>query len=126
MSAFKLELKAIRKASGLTQKEVAEKAGVSLGTYRTWEQGTSGMSLENAYIISSVLGCTPNDLCDWYATHPRERPQPRERDPEHAMLVEAYDACTPARRRSVMQQARDAAFASKEFAERADDVAQGA
>ena len=123
---MELVLKQLRERRGFTQQQVADLLGVKVATYRTWEQGTVKLTLENAFKVSEIIGCTPNDLCDWYATHPRERPQPRERDPEHAMLVEAYDACTPARRRSVMQQARDAAFASKEFAERADDVAQGA
>ena len=123
---MELVLKQVRERRGFTQQQVADLLGVKVATYRTWEQGTVKLTLENAFKVSEIIGCTPNDLCDWYATHPRERPQPRERDPEHAMLVEAYDACTPARRRSVMQQARDAAFASKEFAERADDVAQGA
>lgn len=122
MSAFKLLLKPIRKASGMTQKEVAEKANVSLGTYRTWEQGTSGMSLEMACVVADVLGCTPNDLCDWYATHPRERPQPR--DPAHAELARCYDLCTPERRRSMMQQAQDAALASMERPERLDAAAE--
>lgn len=121
---MELVLKQVRERRGFTQQQVADLLGVKVATYRTWEQGTVKLTLENAFKVSEIIGCTPNDLCDWYATHPR--PQPRERDPEHAMLVEAYDACTPARRRSVMQQARDAAFASKEFAERADDVAQGA
>lgn len=116
MSAFKLVLKTIRKAIGMTQKEVAEKAGVSLGTYRTWEQGTSGMSLENAYIISGVLGCTPNDLCDWYATHPRERP--RRSDPERDELGDCYDACTPDQRAGLLMSARNAAAASRDFSER--------
>lgn len=124
MTAFKLALKSVRKATGMTQKEVAEKANVSLGTYRTWEQGTSGMSLENACIISDVLGCTPNDLCDWYATHPRERPQPTRLDPEHAELARCYDECTPERRRSMMQQAQDAALASMERPERLDAAAE--
>ena len=123
---MELVLKQVRERRGFTQQQVADLLGVKVATYRTWEQGTVKLTLENAFKVSEIIGCTPNDLCDWYATHPRERPQPRERDPEHAMLVEAYDACTPARRRSVMQQARDAAFASKEFAERTDDVAQGA
>lgn len=118
MSAFKLVLKTIRKASGMTQKEVAEKAGVSLGTYRTWEQGTSGMSLENACIISGVLGCTPNDLCDWYATHPRERPRQARLDPEREALLANYDRCTPERRDMLMQQAMDGAYISQERPER--------
>lgn len=118
MSAFKLALKSVRKATGMTQKEVAEKANVSLGTYRTWEQGTSGMSLENACIISDVLGCTPNDLCDWYATHPRARPEPQRLDPERAELLRCYDRCTPERRDMLMQQAMDGAYISQERPER--------
>ena len=124
---FNLTLKLWRKKAGYkSQAEAAKALGMKERRYASLEREEVALTLEEAYTISVALGCTPNDLCDWYATHPRERPQPRERDPEHAMLVEAYDACTPARRRSVMQQARDAAFASKEFAERADDVAQGA
>lgn len=90
MSTFKLMLKQIRKASGMTQKEVAEKANVSLGTYRTWEQGAAGMSLEMAFIVSGVLGCTPNDLCDWYATHPREESAPMPKC--GSRLMSAYAA----------------------------------
>lgn len=118
MSTFKLMLKQIRKASGMTQKEVAEKANVSLGTYRTWEQGAAGMSLEMAFIVSGVLGCTPNDLCDWYATHPRERP--RAQDPEHAELVGCYDRCTPERRERILMDAREKALLSREYSERPD------
>lgn len=116
MSAFKLKLKDIRKESGMTQREVAEKAGVSLGAYRTWEQETSGLSLENAYSISNALGCTPNDLCDWYATHPRERP--RRSDPERDELGDCYDACTPDQRAGLLMSARNAAAASRDFSER--------
>lgn len=116
MSAFKLKLKDIRKESGMTQREVAEKAGVSLGAYRTWEQETSGLSLENAYSIANVLGCTPNDLCDWYATHPRERP--RRSDPERDELGDCYDACTPDQRAGLLMSARNAAAASRDFSER--------
>lgn len=118
MSTFKLMLKQIRRTSGMTQKEVAEKANVSLGTYRTWEQGAAGMPLEMAFIVSGVLGCTPNDLCDWYATHPRENITQLV-DPEHAELVDCYDQCTEDRKDSLMRQARDAALLSKEFPERA-------
>ena len=116
MPAFKLKLKDIRKESGMTQREVAEKAGVSLGAYRTWEQETSGLSLENAYSISNVLGCTPNDLCDWYATHPRERP--RRSDPGRDELGDCYDACTPDQRAGLLMSARNAAAASRDFSER--------
>lgn len=63
--SYRLKLKEMRKESGLTQKEVAAKAGVKLSTYRTWEQGTSGISFEKAYALAIVLGCSVNDLCGW-------------------------------------------------------------
>ena len=126
MSAFKLKLKDIRKECGMTQREVAEKAGVSLGAYRTWEQETSGLSLENAYSIANVLGCTPNDLCDWYATHPRERPRQARLDPEREALLANYDQCTPERRERILMDAREKALLSQEYSERAADAAQDA
>ena len=126
MSAFELRLKKVRKETGMTQKEVAEKANVSLGTYRTWEQGTSGMSLEMAYIVADVLGCTPNDLCNWYATHPRERPRQTRLDPEREALLANYDRCTPERRERILTDAREKALLSHEYSERAADAAQGA
>ena len=123
---MELVLKQVRERCGYTQQQVADMLGVKVATYRTWEQGSVKLTLENAFKVSELIGCTPNDLCNWYETHPRQRPQPRERDPEHAMLVEAYDACTPERRRSVMIVAQDGASASKEFAERDTDVAEEA
>lgn len=122
MSAFKLKLKDIRKECGMTQREVAEKAGVSLGAYRTWEQETSGLSLENAYSIANVLGCTPNDLCDWYATHPRERPRQARLDPEREALLANYNRCTPERRERILMDAREKALLSREYSERPDAV----
>lgn len=119
---MELVLKQVRERCGYTQKQLADELGVKVATYRTWEQGSVKLTLENAYTISNVLGCTPNDLCDWYATHPRERPQPES--PEHAELLRCYDECTPERKRSMMQQAQDAALASVERSERASSVAE--
>ena len=48
------------------------------------------MSLEMAFIVSGVLGCTPNDLCDWYATHPREESTPAPQG--GSRLMSAYAA----------------------------------
>ena len=119
---MELVLKQVRERCGYTQKQLADELGVKVATYRTWEQGSVKLTLENAYNIANVLGCTPNDLCDWYATHPRERPRPV--NPAHGELARCYDACTPERRRSLMQQAEDAALASEERPER--DAVAGA
>lgn len=87
---MELVLKQVRERSGMTQQQVANAIGIKVATYRTWEQGSVKLTLENAYIISDVLGCTPNDLCDWYATHPREGDAPASQGERR--LVSAYGA----------------------------------
>lgn len=113
---MELVLKQVRECCGYTQQQLADELGIKVATYRTWEQGSVKLTLENAFIISNVLGCTPNDLCDWYATHPRERP--RRGDPERDELGDCYDACTPDQRAGLLMSARNAAAASRDFSER--------
>ena len=48
--------KALRKARGLTQEQLAEKAGVSLGSLRRFEQ-TGLVSFESLVALSFALGC---------------------------------------------------------------------
>lgn len=113
--SYRLKLKEMRKASGLTQKEVAERADVKLATYRTWEQGVSGISLEKAYALAMVLGCSVNDLCGW----PKGKNEGREfEDDSEAELLRCYRASTPDRQDRILDTARDAAGMSKEMAER--------
>lgn len=113
---FKLSLKACRKNAGYkSQSEAAKALGMKERRYASLEREEVALTLEDAYEISVVFGCTPNDLCDWYATHPCTRPQAQ--DPVHAELVGYYDQCTDDRKDSLMRQARDAAFMSREFSE---------
>lgn len=108
--SYRLKLKEMRKASGLTQKEVAEQADVKLATYRTWEQGVSGISLEKAYALAMVLGCSVNDLCGW----PKGKNEGREfEDDFEAELLRCYRASTPDRQDRILDTARDAAGMSK-------------
>lgn len=109
---MELVLKQVRERCGYTQKQLADELGVKVATYRTWEQGSVKLTLENAFNIANVLGCTPNDLCDWYATHPREA-APRM-PPDVSELVGCYRSCTSERRMSILNLARDAALASGE------------
>ena len=53
-------LLAQRKALGLTQAEVAERAGLSDRTYA--ERGSVNMRVETALRICRALGVTPNDV----------------------------------------------------------------
>jgi len=55
-------LKAIRDASGLKQKEAAERMGVNPSTYNSWETGARRFNIEDMLRICAFFGCTPNDL----------------------------------------------------------------
>ena len=51
-----------RKKRGLTQAEVAEKAGISDRTYADIERGTVNMRVETLLKICDVLSITPDDV----------------------------------------------------------------
>lgn len=59
------KLKEMREMRGLTQAEVADKAGVRLQTYSYYEQGFRDINQAAAitvYRISQALRCAPEDL----------------------------------------------------------------
>ena len=55
-------LYAVRKRLGLTQMEVAERAGLSLRTYADIERGTVNMRVETALQICEALHITPDEI----------------------------------------------------------------
>jgi len=68
--AFSDNLKAARKQAFMTQKELAEAAGVSWRAIQTWEAGRLPRSLDPVMKLSDVLGTTPQALlseADTYA-----------------------------------------------------------
>ena len=113
---MKLRLKNVRIEHGFTQREVADAIGIKLSTYRTWEQGSVKLTLENACIISQFLGCTPNDLCGWYEDHPRPVSDSTLEDEERE-IVGCYRKSTPQWKKNIAMTARAAAGESKEEAE---------
>lgn len=113
---YRLRLKELRQRTTLNQEDMAPLLGISLSTYRTWEQGVARITLENAVRICEILGCTPNDLCGWYDAHPREG-EPDQKTPEGELLA-CYRASTPERRERLLETARDSALLSGEDAER--------
>ena len=52
-------LRACRKASGLTMKEIAKRIGVSSTKYKNWEMGNSKPSSENVEKLQEVFGASP-------------------------------------------------------------------
>ena len=112
---YKLMLRELRDRSGLTQQQVAEAANVKLSTYRTWEQGVSeSVKMTDAYALCEVLGCTPNDLCNWYEDHPAEAPKGLS-DSESALLGN-YRLSPPESRSAIEQVARMGAAARNQEA----------
>lgn len=57
-----LQMKQIRKRSGLNQKDVAAAIGVPVRTYGSWERGERNINLEDACLIADVLRCTLDEL----------------------------------------------------------------
>jgi transcriptional regulator with XRE-family HTH domain len=55
-------LKRLREAKGLTQEALAERAGVSLGAVRQWEQSKRTPLLDAAARVADVLEVTLDEL----------------------------------------------------------------
>lgn len=74
--SYKNRLKELRKAAGLTQRDICDQTGIKLGTYRAWEQGVSQLRLDDALTLSKALSCDPNTLAGWYESHPKTKEKP--------------------------------------------------
>lgn len=55
-------IKKYRRLAGITQKELAEKSGLSIGTIQGYEQGKYTPKIENAEKISEILNCDITDI----------------------------------------------------------------
>lgn len=60
--SFGAMLSSARKASGLTQEEVAERVGVAQSTYSKWENGASEMQAVYIRPLAMALGLSVDDL----------------------------------------------------------------
>lgn len=87
------KLLSIRKRSGMTQAEVAEKAGLADRTYADIERGTSNMRVETLVRICEALQTTPDEI---FLAEPQNRVEEAE------SLEERLHACTPSQRRTAL------------------------
>ena len=58
------QLRALRRQRFLTQKELAEKVGVSYQTIQAWEAGKSQPRLRHIPKLADALGVAPTELMD--------------------------------------------------------------
>ena len=63
-----MNLREIRILAGLTQKELAERSGVSQTMISAVERGEAQITLIQAKMITNVLGCSLEDLIDCKST----------------------------------------------------------
>lgn len=84
----------IRKRMGLTQAEVAEKAGLSDRTYADIERGTVNMRIETILRICSALSITPDEILteSHYETHLSQEE-----------VFTRLNACTPKQRDTALR-----------------------
>lgn len=64
MKDFCKKLKDLRNETGLTQKQLAEKLGMSETGYASWEQGLSEPSIDNLRKLCLIHEISPNELLD--------------------------------------------------------------
>jgi transcriptional regulator with XRE-family HTH domain len=86
MSAFSDRLKKARKATGMTQAELAAKVGAYQTKYQNWESGHNEPDMDTIKRLSDSLGVS----LDWLLGHDETvKPYPSELDKEIFMLREA-------------------------------------
>ena len=56
------KIRNLRKAAGLSQKELAEKVGVDISAISLWENGKTYPTYTNILKLAEALGCKPGDL----------------------------------------------------------------
>jgi transcriptional regulator with XRE-family HTH domain len=75
---FAGKLKELREAAGLSQQQLADKAGISLGAVRHFEQGLRGPAWKNVLALAAALGVSCEDFTALPAATdkaPRGRPK---------------------------------------------------
>jgi transcriptional regulator with XRE-family HTH domain len=71
--AFGLRLRELRSAKGISQKALAEAAGVEQSQVSRWEKGESAPLVTSVAAIAKALGVTPGEL---FRTVRRRPPEP--------------------------------------------------
>jgi transcriptional regulator with XRE-family HTH domain len=82
---FKENLRQFREQAGLTQSEVANRAGIPFRSYQNWETGSREPRLQALPSLADALGVTVNDLLKPSAEEPGKgagRPRKGGRPPK--------------------------------------------
>lgn len=86
--AFKDTLAALRNRAGMSQVDLALKAGIRIDTLRRWEQGRNLPRIDDAYKLAQALGVDMDELIlgkDMEAAaggEPGQEPKPKAKGPK--------------------------------------------
>ena len=95
-------LKAARKKSGKTQKEVAEGIGIGQGTYKNYETGAREPNGETLVAIANYFGVTTDYLLGRPTAQPPEEPLDEFARKEQKVFMKKYLALTEEQRDKVL------------------------
>lgn len=97
-----LKMKQIRVGLGLGQKDVAEKLGMPVRRYGSYERGERTLSLEDAARIADVFDCSLDELAgrDWHQASDYA-------DPRQAELNRCWELLDPERQDRILADAHD-------------------
>lgn len=95
-------LKEARKAAGLNQRESAKELGVSLGTYRNWEQGRVVMNGEQLMSAATLF----NTTVDFILMTDADTNEDTKAQRQKSELSSIYDSIDEDGRRALMTFAR--------------------
>ena len=103
---MKLRLKEIRTRCGMGQQEVADRAGMPIRRYGSYERGERTLSLVDAAVIADVFGCSLDELAG------RDfRPEGGYSDPRQAELNRCWESLDAQNQDVLLINARNAADA---------------
>ena len=99
-------IKELRTRYGFSQKDVAERLGMPVRRYGSYEREERSLSLEDAAMIADVFGCTLDELAG------REWSPSEYSDPRQAELNRCWDECEEGDRTAILRVAKS--FAAQE------------
>lgn len=86
-------IKALRRNSGLTQAQLAEKVGCAQKDVSRWENGEHSPSTDALRRLAAALGCSMDDIT----------PSPKKLKMSDVLTAEGYAALTPEERRFTLK-----------------------
>jgi len=112
---MKLEMRSIRKRSGLTQEAVAAAIGATKRQVGAWERGENDIPMDYAVSIASLFDCSIDELAG------RERPQDAL-SREEQRLLDAFRELDEDGRRMALYSVEGMAAASRQSLNQADSL----